>query len=191
MDVTKIKGETERLSLRLYRPGDAANLASIYPDDDAVRYVPFGRVEGEQLDQMMSRRTHASFAEAGDRVFFIAEDKATGACVGEFALFVHNARHRGAELGYGVAPAHAGRGLATEGARAMLALGFGLLGQHRVIGIVDSRNAASSRVMAKAGLRLEAHHVSAELHKGVWCDELVYALVEDEWAGASDITWTS
>lgn len=189
VNVTGIRGETDRMTLRLYRADDGDRLSAVYPDEEAVRFVPFGRVAGEELEQMMGRRMQPSFAADGDRVFLIAEDKASGACAGEFGVFLHSVQHRTAEVGYGINPAMAGRGLATEGARAMLALAFDQLGLHRVIATGDSRNDASLRVMAKAGMRKEAHHVSAELHKGEWCDEVVYAMVEDEWTGESAVSW--
>jgi hypothetical protein len=82
-------------------------------------------------------------------------------------------------------PGYQGRGLATEAAEVVLGLGFDGLGLHRVIGRCDALNLPSARLMERLGMRREAHFVHNEIFKGSWGDELVYALLEDEWRGGS------
>jgi RimJ/RimL family protein N-acetyltransferase len=63
----------------------------------------------------------------------------------------------------------------------MLRLGFEELGLHRVIGRCDALNLPSARVLERLGMRREAPFVHSEIFKGAWGDELVYAVLEDEW----------
>jgi RimJ/RimL family protein N-acetyltransferase len=35
--------------------------------------------------------------------------------------------------------------------------------------------------MARLGMRREAHFIHNEIFKGEWGDELVYAMLQDEW----------
>ena len=49
--------------------------------------------------------------------------------------------------------------------RALLRLGFGDLGLHRVAARCDARNTASARVMERVGMRREAHLVQSEFVK--------------------------
>ena len=56
------------------------------------------------------------------------------------------------EVGYRLAPGAWGHGLASEGARALVRYGFGELGLDRIIGLTHPDNAASQRVLQKAGL---------------------------------------
>jgi RimJ/RimL family protein N-acetyltransferase len=63
----------------------------------------------------------------------------------------------------------------------LLDLAFGPVGLHRVVGQCDGRNAASARLMTSLGMRREAEFISNEFVKGEWTDELVFALLEDEW----------
>jgi len=108
-------------------------------------------------------------------------DKETGRLVGDFVLILRSVEHRRGEVGYALHPDFAGRGLATEGARVMLDIAFGRLDLRRVIGRVDARNQASARVLAKLGLRHEAHLVQNELFKGEWTDEDDFAILREEW----------
>src|SRR5262245_58754509 len=57
------------------------------------------------------------------------------------------------ELLYGIAPDRWNKGLATEAAIAMIGYGFEVLGFERIEASTDALNAASVRVMARAGMR--------------------------------------
>lgn len=56
------------------------------------------------------------------------------------------------EVGYRLMKSAWGRGLATEGARAMLRYGFGERGLDRIVAVTHPDNAASQRVLRKLGL---------------------------------------
>lgn len=60
---------------------------------------------------------------------------------------------RSGELGYAFAPSSWGKGYATETARALLRLGFGLLRLDLIEAYAMVDNPASCRVLAKAGLQ--------------------------------------
>ena len=60
------------------------------------------------------------------------------------------------ELGYRLRPEHWGRGLATEGARALVDHAFAQLGASSVYAETMAVNAASRAVMERLGMRLEA-----------------------------------
>ena len=78
-------------------------------------------------------------------------------------------------------PDFQGRGLATEGSRHLLELAFGPLGLRRVVARLDARNTASAAVLARLGMRHEAHLVENELFKGEWGDEDQFAILRREW----------
>ena len=65
----------------------------------------------------------------------------------------------------------------------MLQISFGQFGLHRIIGRCDARNTASSGLLERLGMRREAHFRQNEYVKGEWCDELVYAILAEEWGG--------
>ena len=101
--------------------------------------------------------------------------------IGELMLLFKSAGSRQGELGWSIHPDVQGRGLAPEGAAELLRLGFDELGLHRIVAEADSRNAGSIRVMEKLGMRREALFVEAELFKGEWAGDVIYAILEDEW----------
>ena len=182
--------ETERLRLRPHELGDLDELVPIHGHPDVVRYLYWDvRTRAELESVLAGKIERAALERPGDAVDVAVRLLDGGALVGSVSLSWSDGPHRQGEIGYIFHPDHAGRGYATEAAREMLRIGFEELGLHRIAGRLDARNAASARVLERLGMRREAHLRENELVKGEWTDELVYALLEDEWltraAGAS------
>ena len=99
--------------------------------------------------------------------------------IGFIGLMYHDGwpegEHKTAEVGWRLSRAHWGRGLATEGALASVRYGFERLGLERIISITLPQNAASRRVMEKAGLtyRGETHWRGQDV---IW-----YAIDREAW----------
>jgi RimJ/RimL family protein N-acetyltransferase len=71
---------------------------------------------------------------------------------------------------------------ATEAARALIDLAFDDLGAHRAFACTDARNTPSAALLRRLGMREEAHFREAEIFKGNWGDELVFAILAREWS---------
>jgi RimJ/RimL family protein N-acetyltransferase len=90
-------------------------------------------------------------------------------------------------IGYIVDPAFAGRGVASDLACGLLAAAFDHLGLRRVTAGCNADNAASVRVLEKAGMRREQHGVQDSWHAELgWVDGYQYALLADEWRAAHE-----
>ncbi|BAS86817.1 Os03g0794200, partial [Oryza sativa Japonica Group] len=86
-----------------------------------------------------------------------------------------------AELGYVVARAHWGKGVATAAVKRVVAAVFGEVeGLERVEALVDVRNAASQRVLEKAGFRREAVLRSYCVLKGEVRDMVIYSFISTD-----------
>jgi RimJ/RimL family protein N-acetyltransferase len=182
-----LRTQTERLLLRPYEEGDLPVFGAMHGRADVARYLMWEpRDEVAARDALTKNIARTGIDEDRDALCLAAFTRETGAFVGEFVLFMSSRPNRTGETGYIIDPAAAGHGYATEGCLAMLRIGFVQCGMHRIIGRIDARNAASARVLEKCGLRREAHFVRNELVKGEWCDEVVYAVLTDEWQARED-----
>lgn len=86
---------------------------------------------------------------------------------------------RNAYFGYGVDAAHAGRGIGTAAVIQAVAIAWAD-GLHRVQAAVSPDNAASRRVLEKAGFRREGLALRYLLLDGRWTDQELWAItVED------------
>jgi ribosomal-protein-alanine N-acetyltransferase len=78
------------------------------------------------------------------------------------------------EILYGLAPAHWGKGLATEAAAAVVRYGFEVLGLTRICAGADPPNQDSFRVMERLGMRFLRRTAVGEL------EAVYYVLYRDE-----------
>lgn len=105
---------------------------------------------------------------------------AGGDLVGRVALSnVVRAAWLSCTLGYYVDEAASGRGYATEGVRQVVRFAFERAGLHRVQAAVMPRNAASVRVLEKAGFRHEGFAQRYLQIDGVWEDHELFAITAD------------
>jgi RimJ/RimL family protein N-acetyltransferase len=175
--------ETARLTLRPFEDVDFEAVHAMRSDPAVTRYL-YGEVlsEDETRDLLAKRIGNSAWATEGDWLSAAAVERASGTTVGDLALHWVSERDRTAEIGFIFDPRHQGKGYATEAARELLDWVFTSAGFHRVIGRTEARNSASARVLEKLGMRLEAHLVENEWVKGEWQSELVYAVLDREWA---------
>ncbi|HEX5401002.1 MAG TPA: GNAT family protein [Pseudonocardiaceae bacterium] len=173
---------TDRLSLRRFTMDDLEPLHAMLSREDVSRFLLWGPRDLAQVKETLTQRVNQyRFDELNDVISIAAARRDTDQFIGSAKFSLASREHRTGELGYVLHPDHYGQGYATEIAIALLRLGFEDAGLHRMYGACDGRNVASARVMAKAGMRQEAHLVENEFIKGEWTDELIYGLLAKEW----------
>lgn len=111
----------------------------------------------------------------------IARDAGTGDIVGVITLSgILRGPFQNAFLGYYGMAGCGGRGMMTEGVRAMCRLAFAGLGLHRLEANIQPGNAASIRLATRVGFRLEGFSPRYLQIDGIWQDHERYALLADE-----------
>jgi RimJ/RimL family protein N-acetyltransferase len=84
-----------------------------------------------------------------------------------------------AEIGYWLGRAYWGRGIVTDAVRAATRYAFATLGMHRVWAVPFEHNAASCRVLEKAGYVLEGRLRRSAIKEGVVVDQWLWAAYDD------------
>jgi RimJ/RimL family protein N-acetyltransferase len=136
----------------------------------------------EEARESLATKIAATHLEDDDDVLSLAAvRREDGLLLGDLTLALRSVAHRQAEIGYVFHPDAGGRGYATEATRALVDVAFRDLGAHRVFARTDARNAPSAALLRRLGLRQEAHFREAEIFKGDWGDELVFAILDREW----------
>lgn len=177
--------ETPRLVLRPFTTEDYADAFAYHGHADVVRYLYWEPPTPEEFRDVLARKIGRTTLEReGDGLNLAVVPREVGRVIGDVSLFWRSEEHRQGELGFVFHPDFQGRGYAFEASRAMLRLGFQDLALHRITGRLDSRNTSSARLLQRLGMRREAHLVENEHVKGEWVDEVVYALLDREWAAA-------
>lgn len=177
--VDEVLLRTARLRLRRFTGDDVPHLVELDSDPEVMRFLTGGRptplatVRDEQLPRLLGQYDrHPGFGR------WAAEDTVDGVFLGWFAL---DPSDDGAEpeLGYRLRRAAWGRGLATEGARALVGHAFDIPGVRRVWAQTMAVNVRSRAVLTKAGLRyVRTFHLDwAEPIAGTEQGEVEYELL--------------
>jgi len=146
--------ETERLVLDTWQPSDWLLLRPIATDPEVMRYITGGAPWTDEQIQSFAERQRATYAERGFcrwKLLLKPAAEMIGFCgVG----YWRNCSDP--EIGWWLARAHWGRGLATEAARAALRHAFERTELNRIVSVAKTGNAASIRIMRKLGLTFDA-----------------------------------
>ena len=125
---------------------------------------------------------------------------AAGAPAQNFAIVVDGAARGGlgyqrgsdverysAEVGYWLGQEYWGRGIGTEALRLFTTYAFDQLGLLRIFALPFADNAASIRILEKAGYSREGILRSSSVKYGQPRDQAAYAIVNDRWSAGHDI----
>jgi len=162
--------QTERLWLRPFAREDVDVLHRLWTDPDVRRYlwddmiIERDRAAGEVEDSI------ASFRDKGFGMWVVLLAGATE--VSGFAGFrLFGSPPTKKELMYGIAPHLWGRGYASEATRALLRFGFEKLDEERIYARTDPPNAASMKVMEKAGMTFAGRQYEGDVELVTYVSE--------------------
>lgn len=164
--------ETERLTLRMFRPSDLEAYAEMCADQDVMRYINDGRTlsREETWRDMAVILGHWELRGYG---LWAVEERATRNLIGRIGHW-NPEGWPGFEIGWMLGRRYWGHGFATEGAKAALKYAFSVLNVPHVISLIHSDNTPSIRVAEKLGERLEG---TTEVSKITF---QVYGIARDE-----------
>lgn len=166
-----------RVTLRGFTVDDLADVHAYASNPLVWQFVEWGPSSLEDTRAFLAESV-AVDVDATDRTFrWAITVSGSSRVIGSVELTVTHETNRRGSLGYILAPEHWGHGYATEAARLVVAFGFEVLDLHRIEATCDPRNAASVRVLEKAGLQLEGTMRGHRRLRGEWGDSLLFAVV--------------
>ncbi|MCX4753731.1 GNAT family N-acetyltransferase [Kitasatospora purpeofusca] len=175
-----------RLAVREFHhsPEDVAALHAVFGDPEATRYLPFAPRDLDTCDDQVAQFVEEAEKEPRE-VYRLAvtlradaDDPARAVPIGNAALGL--VPYRAATIGYALRRDVWGSGFAGELVTLLRDFAFGPLGVHRLEARVDVDNAASIRVLERAGFRLEGRVRHDYRGPDGWRDAQQYALLADD-----------
>ena len=166
---------SERLHLRRLTADHLAELVELDADPEVMRFISGGVANSREdyIDELLPRMLAWNDQPFGFLAAYEAER-----FQGWFHLRPSVADASILELGYRLRRAAWGRGLATEGARALLVHAFDRLQQTAVDACAHPGNAASIHVMVKLGMR----RVGTFMHPRIPLEVVHYMVDREAWS---------
>lgn len=143
---------TERILLRTWQESDLLPFAQMNADKEVMAYFPDTLTAQETATLVERIKTHIQLNGFG---LWAAELKETKAFIGFIGLSLPTFSAHFTpcvEIGWRLARPYWGQGLATEGAKAVLAYGFNHWKLEEIVSFTTMNNQRSRRVMKKIGL---------------------------------------
>jgi RimJ/RimL family protein N-acetyltransferase len=169
---------TPRLLLRSLGERDIADLVRLAGAREVAAstlLIPNPYREADAMEFLERARESQRDGEAALWAITLANDELCG------TMGLHReAAHNRAELGYWIGVPFWGKGYCTEAARAVIGYGFREWKLHRIFAMTFPDNAASRRVLEKAGMRYEGRLRGHVLRWGQALDLDCYGMVAGE-----------
>lgn len=167
--------ETKRLLLREVRPEDQRFVFEGMSHPDVVRYYGNRYAMFEATAAQMA--WYKSMVAEGWGVPRLMADRQTAEKIGVIAVYYYKPEHNKAEVGFWLLPQYWNKGLALEALQAVLKYWKKEKGLHRMEAFVETENAASAKVLEKAGFVHEGTMRDCQRKNGRYISLKVYGLV--------------
>lgn len=159
--------------LRRLRTGDLAAFQAYRSSAELGRYQSWAPISDAEAMAFLAAMHAAPLFVPGDWVQLAIAEADTDQLIGDIGVFL-SADGLTGELGFTLATAAQGRGLATAAVGEALCLLFELTTVRAVLGVTDERNRRSARLLERLGFGL--HQRRNVVFRGEACTEAVYRL---------------
>lgn len=169
--------ETERLTLRNFRTGDEADLFAYWREPTASCFL-----SQKPTDINAAKAVVERFSRSDDAIAVALRD--SGRLIGDLFAMPEDDTF---SVGWNFNPAYAGRGLASEAARALFAHLFTARQARRLYAYVEDHNHASRRLCERLGMRQEGLFLefisfhSDDNGDPIYENTMQYAILRKEW----------
>jgi len=174
----------EQVRLRELRASDAPSLFSLLTTQEVARFIspPPSTVEGFErfIAWTLRQRT------AGTYACFAVTLKGFDTAIGIFQVRETEPGFGTAEWGFAIGSPFWGTGVFEESAQLVLEFAFETLDVHRLEARAAVRNGRGTGALLKLGAVPEGVLRKSFLRNGEYLDQVLYAIVEDDWRASRD-----
>jgi len=176
-----MKIETERLILRDFVKEDWRRVLEYQSDPLYLRYNKWTERTSEAAQEFVGWFINHQTQKPRLKFQLAVLLKSNHQLIGNCGVRMDKAGDVEANIGYELDPKHWNQGYATEAAHAIVDFGFRHFGVHRIWADLVADNVGSAHVLEKLGMKLEGRLRDKAYFKGRWWDELIYAILAEEW----------
>jgi len=172
--------ETERLLIRDIILADKLTIFNYRSDPEANKFQNWIPETLEDVEQFI-QRNNKEFNQPESWYQVLITEKDTEAVIGDIGIHFFGAENLQVELGITLNKDFQGRGYAFEALKGVINFLFNDMKKHRIMASVDPENIDSLKLMERIGFRKEGHFVKSLFWKNKWTDDVIYALLREEW----------
>jgi RimJ/RimL family protein N-acetyltransferase len=173
--------ESKRIALRPMGESDAHTVCEYRSMPDVSIFQGWTPETPQEVSDYAQKMAQREPFHVGEWYQIVIEHKIDDCVIGDIAVCIEPESGLQAELGIALNPQYQRKGLAYETVILLCDYLFTEKSLHRIYVSIDPRNSASLGLMKKIGFRQEAHHLQSFYFKGEWCDDIIMAMLSQEW----------
>ena len=171
---------TKRLVLRSITSADAEAIFMYRSDAEANKYQGWIPDTLEDVHEFI-RKISPEINVVGSWYQLAIIEKESDRLIGDVGLHFLPPENLQAELGCTLDKQFQGNGYASEALKGTIEYLFHEFGKHRIVTSIDPNNTKSIELVERIGMRKEAHFKKSLLINNEWVDDIVYALLHEDW----------
>lgn len=181
MNSNEMHISTERLVLRGIKNSDAESILKYRSNPQIYKFQNWKPQRIEDVKKFISEKiakapnTPDTWYQLGILI------KETGNLVGDIGVHFIGPDCLQVEIGFTLSLEYQGKGYATEAVIGIINCLFNDFKKHRIVASVDPQNTKSIALLERIGMKKEAHFRKSLWINNEWEDDIVYAILEEEW----------
>lgn len=175
--------DSERLAIRPIMPEDSRAIFGYRSDKETNKYQGWIPDSLAEVDEFIAKNPN-TFNLPESWFQLVMTDKIANAVIGDIGIHFFGTEHLQVELGCTIKKEFQQQGYAKEGLKTVIEALFRQYHKHRITASVAPENKASRQLLTSLGFRQEAHFVKSYFHNGQWEDDVVFAILAEEWKSA-------
>ncbi len=176
-----LKLESERLILRKLCDDDLKDFHYYRSNPAVARFQTWYPFSLKDSVEFISKYGNSKPSAAGEWCQLGIVLKSNNKLIGDCGVKTNSSDARLAEICCTLSVDYQRQGLAKESITLLFDYAFDELDIHRITAITDCKNLPSIRLFERLEMRREGHFIKNLWFKGRWCNEYLYAILEEEW----------
>lgn len=181
MNASEINILTERLELRCITPLDAESIFEYRSSEEVGKFQTWRPKLLKEVEEFISEKVSRipNIPDTWYQLGIIIKEN--NEFIGDVGIHFCDEDNLQVEIGYTLSEKYQGKGYATEAVTGVIDYLFNVLNKHRITASVDPQNKKSITLLERIGMRKEAHFKKSFLFNNEWVDDVIYAILKEEW----------
>lgn len=173
---------TKRLHIKPVNIEDNKSMFKYRSDPETNKFLTFAPKSVDDISDLI-HKTAKEIDIPGTWFQFVIKELNSELVIGDIGVhFLESEKeNKQVEIGYTLDKNFRGKGFASEALTEIINYLFKQLNKHRIIASIDPKNLDSVKLIERLGFRQEAYFKKSLFFRGEWVDDLVYAILAEEW----------
>ncbi|MBV5314966.1 MAG: GNAT family N-acetyltransferase [Prolixibacteraceae bacterium] len=175
---------SERLIMRPIQLADSDSIFLYRSNSVINQYQGWIPQTIDDVNDFILNLTSPQINQPGTWFQFVIIKKDENELIGDIGVHFHASDTSQVEIGCTLNHKHHGKSFAFEAVHSIINYLFDEWGKRRIIASIDSRNYPSIRLIERLGFQKKAHIKEIPAQNNECADDLIYALLKDEWSAS-------